>query len=111
MTLWILLMASLFVCTALGTLYLIRRFSRFSFVSKPSGNKKSISYLISAAILAVAFAYNHMSASSHACLADMRPCRIFAPEVTQKGLPPLLCRSNCNGFHRFVAFGRLVHGA
>ena len=56
MTLWIILMASLFVCTALGTIYLIRRFSRFSFVSKPSGDKKSISYLISAAMLAVAFA-------------------------------------------------------
>ena len=56
MTLWIILMASLFVCTALGTICLIRRFSRFSFVSKPSGDKKSISYLISAAMLAVAFA-------------------------------------------------------
>ena len=41
MTLWIILMASLFVCTALGTIYLIRRFSRFSFVSKPSGDKKA----------------------------------------------------------------------
>lgn len=56
MTLWTILIASLLVCTALGIIYLIRRLSRFSFVSRLSGGKKRISYLISAAMLAITFA-------------------------------------------------------
>ena len=56
MALWTVLIISFFVCSALGVVYLVRSFSRFSFIKKLSGNRKYISYLISGAMLAAVFA-------------------------------------------------------